>query len=115
MIQDNITGKRESLKTTSKAEALEMLLLRNRPFHDAGFHSQMARTHLLVSNPENANRTWQSVMDAAAEGKSGSTKIRWQRACASKPFNHIRSLIVANTTSDDFRKVLNAGGNAANT
>ena len=91
-----------------------MQRLRNRPYQEAGFHAQMARTHLLVSNPENVNRTWQFVMDAAAEGKTGNTKIRWQRAVSSKPFHHIRSLIVANTTSDDFNKVLNAGGNSAN-
>lgn len=115
MIQDNKTGKRESLGTKIKSEALQMLLLKNNPQQQSGFHAQMARTHLLVSNPENANRSWQSVMDAAAEGKTGSTEIRWQRACASKPFHHIRNLIVANTASDDFRKVLNAGGSATNT
>jgi len=87
------------LRTTSKEDALQMLLLRNRPFQDAGYHAQMARTHLLVSNPQNAKRTWQSVMDAAAGEKFGSTKIRWERAVASKPFNHIRNLIVAEVTS----------------
>jgi len=114
MIQDNLTGKRESLRTTDKTEALQMLLLRNRPYQDAGFHAQMARTHLLVSNPANASRTWQSVMDTAAGRKTGNTKIRWERAMCSKPFDHIRNLVVANTTADDFNKVLNAGGNSAN-
>ena len=114
MIQDNQTGKRESLRTTDKNEALEMLLLRNRPYQDAGFHAQMARTHLLVSNPENAKRTWQSVMEVAAQDKKGSTKIRWERAIASKPFNHIRNQLVTESTADDFKKVLNAGGVSAN-
>jgi len=114
MIQDNQTGKRESLRTTDKNEALEMLLLRNRPYQDAGFHAQMARTHLLVSNPENAKRTWQSVMEVAAQDKTGSTKIRWERAIASKPFNHIRNQLVTESTADDFKKVLNAGGVSAN-
>ena len=114
MIQDNQTGKRESLRTTDKSKALEMLLLRNRPHEQAGFHAQMARTHLLVSNPENAGRTWQSIMDVAAQDKTGSTKIRWERACASKPFNHIRNLFVASTSADDFKKVLNSGKVSAN-
>jgi hypothetical protein len=56
-IEDNQTGKRESLRTTEKNKALEMLLLRNSPCQQAAFHAQMARTHLLVSNPQNANRT----------------------------------------------------------
>jgi hypothetical protein len=92
MIQDNQTGKRESLRTTDKNEALQMLLLRNRPYQEAGFHAQMARTHLLVSHPVNAERTWQSVMDSIVADKGDSTKIRWQRAIAGKPFNHIAFL-----------------------
>jgi len=114
MIQDNQTGKRESLKTKDKHEALEMLLLRNRPCQQAGFHAQMARTHLLVSNPQNANRTWQSVMDSIVSKKTGATQIRWQRAAECEPFDIIRNLKVANTSSDDFDKVLNAGGVSVN-
>lgn len=108
-IEDNQTGDRESLRTTDKHNALQMLLLKNRPHQEAGYHAQMARTHILVSNPQNADRTWQSVMEAAAQDKTGSTKVRWERAVASKPFDHIRNQLVAKTTSDDLRKVLNAG------
>lgn len=113
-IQDNQTGDRESLNTRDKNEALEMQRLRNRPHEQAGFHAQMARTHLLVSNPENADRTWQSIMDVAAQDKTGSTKVRWERAVASKPFHHIRNLFVASTSADDFKKVLNSGRVSAN-
>jgi integrase len=92
-----------------------MLLLRNHPHRDAGFHAQMARTHILVSNPQNADRTWQSVMEAVENDKKGdTTKDRYKRAHASKPFNHIRKLFVASTSADDFKKVLNAGGVSAN-
>jgi hypothetical protein len=84
-IQDNQTGKRQSLRTRVKDEALDILRLKNRPFQDSGYHAQMARTHLLVSNPDNATRSWQSVMDSVIAGKSGSTKIRWKRAVASNP------------------------------
>jgi len=117
MIQDNQTGKRESLRTTNKDEALEMLRLRNHPHRDAGFHAQMARTHILVSNPQNADRTWQSVMEDVENDKSeqaDSTKDRYKRAHASKPFDNIRKLFVANTSADDFKKVLKAGGVSAN-
>ena len=117
MIQDNQTGKRESLRTTDKNEALEMLLLRNRPHKDAGFHARMARTHTLVSNPQNADRTWQSVMadvENDKTDKAGNTKKRYKIAFASKPFDHIRHLFVASTSADDFKKVLKAGGVSTN-
>ena len=116
-IQDNKTGKRESLRTTDKHDALEMLLLRNRPHQDAGFHARMARTHILVSNPQNADRTWQSVMADVENDKNDmadSTKARCNRAHASKPFDHIRNLFVASTSADDFKKVLKAGGVSTN-
>lgn len=77
MIQDNKTGKRESLHTTDKHNALQMLLLKNRPHQDAGFHAQMAHTHILVSNPENAVRTWQSVMDDVENDKKTKRAARW--------------------------------------
>jgi hypothetical protein len=48
-IQNTDSGQRESLGTRDKAQALELLLLKNRPHQDAGFHARMARTHLLVS------------------------------------------------------------------
>lgn len=113
-IQDNQTGKRESLRTTDKNKALEMLLLRNSPCQQAAFHAQMARTHLLVSNPQNANRTWQAVMDSMLGRKNGSTKTRCERAFNSEPFDHIRDLVVGSTASDHLEKVLNAGGVSAN-
>jgi len=61
--QDNKTGKRESLRTTDKNEARRILDLKNQPHHFTGFHVQMARTHLLVSDPQSSVRTWQISAD----------------------------------------------------
>ncbi len=60
--QDNKTGKRESLNTTDRKEAVRFLDLKNEPHRYAGFHVQMARTHLLVSDPQGVTRTWQMVI-----------------------------------------------------
>lgn len=113
-IEDNETGKRESLRTTDKNQALQILVTRNAPQQRADFHVQMARTHLLMGNPQDATRTWQAVMDSMLCKRNGSTKTRYERAFDSKPFDHIRNLIVADTTSDHLEKVLNAGGVSAN-
>lgn len=85
--QDSKTGKRESLRTTDKNEAKPLLDLKNQPHHFRGFHVQMARTHLLVSDPQGMTRTWQTVMDAIIRQKTGSTKFRWERAAESKSFD----------------------------
>ena len=107
--QDNVTGKRESLRTTDKRQAAQLLGLKNEPHHFTGYHVQMARTHLLVSDPNSSSRTWQMVMDAIVSQKKGPTKIRWERAAASKPFDLIRGLVVANTKADEFLTVLARG------
>ena len=104
--QDNVTGKRESLHTSDKNEARRLLDLKNQPHNHAGFHVQMARTHLLVSDPQAVTRTWQMVMDAIIRQKSGSTKHRWEIAARCKAFDLIRNLVVANTKADEFLTVL---------
>lgn len=104
--QNNETGKRESLRTSDKNEARRLLDLKNQPHNHAGFHVQMARTHLLVSDPKAVTRTWQNVMDAIVSQKTGATKIRWRRAAQCKAFDSIRNLVVANTKADEFLVVL---------
>lgn len=104
--QDTETGKRESLCTKDKNEARRLLDTKNQPHNYAGFHVQMARTHLLVSDPKALTRTWQHVMDAIVSKKTGPTKIRWERAAKAKAFDSIRNLVVSNTKADEFLAVL---------
>lgn len=112
--QNTDTGKRESLGTTDKNEARRLLDLKNQPHNHAGFHVQMARTHLLVSDPKAVTRTWQNVMDAIVSQKSGATKIRWVNAAKCKAFDSIRNLVVANTKADEFLVVLASDRVSAN-
>lgn len=107
--QDNQTGKRESLQTRDKNEARRLLDLKNEPHNHAGYHAQMARTHLLVSDPQAVSRTWQMVMDAIISQKTGATKARWERAAKSKAFDSIRNLVVASTRADEFLAVMSDG------
>ncbi len=107
--QNNESGKRESLHTKDEAEARSLLAIRNQPHQSAAFHLQSARTHLSESKSKGANRTWQMVMDAIVNSKHGSTKIRWERAIKCKSFNHIRNLVVFESDSEDFLKVLADG------
>lgn len=98
--------KRESLGTTDKSEARRLLDLKNQPHNHAGFHAQMARTHLLVSDPKAISRTWQNVMDEIVSKKRGATKIRWANAAKCKAYDSIRNRVVAETKADEFLVVL---------
>ena len=107
--QNNETGKRESLQTTDKNEAKRLFDLKSEPHQFTGYHVQMARTHLMVSDPKAVSSTWQTVMDAIISQKTGSTKTRWERAAESKSFDAIRNLVVASTKADEFLPVLGNG------
>ena len=91
--EDNQTGKRESLKTTDKQEARRLLDARNQPISHAGFHVQMARTHLLVSDPEAVSRTWQTVIpERFAQEALGHNSKAVHRAYAKRALVKIPSL-----------------------
>jgi integrase len=107
--QDNQTGKQTSLKTSSKSEAMELLLTMNKPYQNAGFHVQMARTHLLVADARGATRTWQNAFDEIIRLKMDNTKSRWQGVAKSKPFDRIRNLPIYDTKAEDFFAVLAEG------
>jgi hypothetical protein len=51
-IQDNQTGKRESLGTTDKNQARALFNLKNEPHQVIDFHAQIAQAHLMISDPE---------------------------------------------------------------
>ncbi len=114
-IQDNQTKHRRSLQTKDKAEAKGLLDEENKPHHFAGYHAQIARVHLQVSDPKALTRTWQEVMDSIIRKKTGSTKDRWERAAKSKSFDTIRNLKVSNTKADDFERVLDGCNVSTNT
>jgi hypothetical protein len=61
---DSQTGKQDSLRTKSKDEAIELLITMNKPYQNAGFHLQMARTHFLVADARGATRKWRDGAQA---------------------------------------------------
>jgi len=107
--QNNETGKQESLKTKDLAEANRLLDIKNHPYRFAAFNLQMARTHLQMSNPEINNRTWQQVIDALVQTKTGTTKVRYERAGKDKALDAIRNAVAIETTGEDLLGVLAKG------
>jgi integrase len=82
-IEDNITGKQESLGTSDKAEANRLLMARNEAEQQPAFNFQIARTYLAAGDPSVAKRTWKDVMDAfvaARAQKRESTRNRYDHA-----------------------------------
>lgn len=82
-LQDNATGKQESLGTSDKAEAQRLLMARNEAAQQPAFNFQIARTYLAAGDPALAKRTWKDVMEtfvAARLEKRQSTRDRYDQA-----------------------------------
>jgi hypothetical protein len=82
-IEDNITGKQESLGTSDKVEASRLLMAKNEADQQPAFNAQIARTYLAAGDPALARRTWKEVMvaftDARAQRRE-STRDRYDQA-----------------------------------
>lgn len=109
-LHDEVTGKQQSTRTKDKAEAQALCVARNQAVAQPALNVSMAKAYLSGKSPELATRTWQSVMDDKAahyEQQGARTTLkRWQRVCRSAPFSNLRNIVLIETESDHFLKVL---------
>jgi integrase len=113
-IQDNTTGRQESLGTSDRAEAVRLLHARNEADRQPAINAQMARAYLTACDPAISTRTWQTVMEEIIKTKDGSTRHRYERAIKEKAFDSIRTLPLLQTRPEHLMKVLQAGSTSAN-
>ena len=82
-IEDNTTGKQESLGTSDKTEASRLLMAKNEADVQPAFNALIARTYLAAGDPALAQRTWKEVMAAFTEARAQrreSTRDRYDQA-----------------------------------
>ncbi len=106
---DKETGKQESFRTASKAEAERLLAAKNEAQQQPSMNLQIARLYLAASDGEVVRRTWGAVMTEMRKLKTGSTLERWQRAVSDKAFDIIRDRVLLETRSEHLLRVLEAG------
>jgi integrase len=107
---DSETGKRESLHTGDKAEAARILHAKNDGSRQSGINITIAKAYLAGADPKLVERTWDCVMQEYCSRGKETTRRRNQRAIRSRPFNLIRDKKLIETTADDLRAVMKAGG-----
>jgi len=107
---DSETGKRESLQTDEKAEAARIIHARNEAARQSGINLAIAKAYLVGADPKLAERTWGWVMEEYCSRGKETTRLRNRRAIRGKPFNLIRDKKLIETTADDLRAVMKAGG-----
>lgn len=105
-IQDNETGKQQSLRTKNKVEAETLLSASNEANRQPFLNLQIARTYLMGTDPKMVTRTWQEVMGKIVSLKQGPTQLRWSVAICDRAYNSIRTLPLLETRADHFLAVL---------
>jgi len=70
----------------------------------------IAKAYLVGADAKLVERTWSWVMQEYCSRGKETTRLRNERAIRSKPFNLIRDKKLIETTADDLRAVMKAGG-----
>jgi integrase len=111
-LENNETGKQESLGTSNKTEALRLLHARNEAEYQPAFNAQMARAYLVAKDALIGKRTWQFVMDEMKRTKvkhAPLTSERYESAFNETHFDALRHLTLIETRPDVILKVLMTG------
>lgn len=107
--QNNETGKQESLGTRIRSEAERLLNAKNEAHRQPVINLQIARAYLMVSDPQAATRTWQSVMDEIVKLKHDETHRRWLVAVKDRALDGIRALPILETRAEHFLRAIEKG------
>lgn len=108
-VQDNVTGKQESLRTKDKNEAKQLLHAKNEAHRQPQISLQIGRAYFLVGDPEVGKRTWQWVMEEIVKLKREETLRRWLVAVKDKAFDGLRALPLLETRAEHFLRALECG------
>lgn len=111
-VQDNLTGKQESLGTSDRTEALRLANARNEAAQQPALNAQLARTYLVAGDPAITTRTWQMVMDTLMKTKTGLSQLtqeRYQSAFNEQPFALLRHRLLIETRPEHLLDVLTRG------
>jgi integrase len=111
---DNHTGGSKSLKTEDKREAQRLVDAMNEAEREVGIRKKVGLIYLTAADPLAAKRTWQTVMDTAAELAPAKSKTRWANAIRDKAFRELRHRLLIDTTADHFLAALKCGTVASN-
>jgi integrase len=106
---DKATGKRTSLQTTDKAEALRQVAAFNEAAQQTALNLSLARIYLRHSDPLVGQRTWQTVFDEIIRSKTGANQNRWITMSKSKWFDSIRHRLLIETEAEHLLRVLQCG------
>jgi hypothetical protein len=98
------------LHTADKEEAARVVHAKNDATRQPAIHISIAKAYLVGADPKLVERTWRWVMQEYGSRGKENTRRRNERAIRSKSFDLTRDRKLIETTADDLRAVMKAGG-----
>ena len=108
-VQDNVTGRQESLRTKDLATAKRLFQARNESHRLPAINLQIARAYVSAADPKMVTRVWEEVMEMVVSQKHGETRRRWLVAVKDHAYDLIRKKALLETSSHDLLKVMTEG------
>jgi integrase len=109
-LQDAQTRHKESLRTSDRGEAHRIRAARNEAAEKPNLGIALAKAYLCARDPQIAQRTWQTVLDAFCARGKPQTQAHRRRVAGRKHFDTLRSQNLLETTASEFLNVLENGG-----
>jgi hypothetical protein len=100
-VQDNLSGKQESLHTRNRADAERLLHAKNEAAQGPMLNRDLGRIYLSASDPDSTRRTLSAVMEELRSHGRASTQLRYDRAMRDAAFAGIRDKAIIETNAAD--------------
>jgi len=104
--RDKITGQSESLGTSDRVQARQLLAARNQAVSQPQLNRTMAKAYLSAKSPDLLTRTWADVMEHYSVSGVQSTRDRKAVAFRSRPFALLRGVTLMDTEAGHLLAVL---------
>ncbi len=116
-LEDTVTHRQTSLKTTDKIEATRLWQAKNEAAESPDRSFRVGVAYLGASDPDAEKRTWAIVIGtyAATHPEGSSTRIRIERAGKDKAITPLLKLPLLRTRAEDIFNALNHGAVSTNT
>jgi len=111
-VQDNLTGKHETLRTRNKPDAERLFHAKNESAQGPLLNRDLGRVYLSASDPESTKRTWSAVMEELRSHGRATTQERYDRAMRDTALDRIRHKPIIETTAADLLVVMRSGGDS---
>ena len=104
--RDKVTGKSESLATSDRAAAKQIIAGKNQSVAQPQLNRSMAKAYLSAKSPELMTRMWAEVMEHYVRSGVESTRDRKERAFRSRPFLVLGKIKLIDTSAEHLFAVL---------